>query len=134
MNMNNNSNTKLNITNNINNNQNKISKSNHSTKKKLKHISNNGSQITNFNIGRDLYERGMRYKENEKEKLKVLKHNLEVDDEEDNTFIPKINKLSDVQKEKAKKNNKALLKIISELKKQKEEEKKKQEEEEEEEA
>ena len=44
----------------------------------------------------------MRYKENEKEKLKVLKHNLEVDDEEDNTFIPKINKLSDIQREKIK--------------------------------
>ena len=44
----------------------------------------------------------MKYKENEKEKLKILKHNLEVDDEEDNTFIPKINKLSETQKEKIK--------------------------------
>ena len=97
-----NHNSNLKVINNNNNNQNKISKSNHSTKKKLKNISHNGSQITNFNIGRDLYERGMKYRENEKEKLKVLKHNLEVDEEEDNTFIPKINKISDTQKEKIK--------------------------------
>ena len=44
----------------------------------------------------------MKFKENEKEKLKILKHNLEVDEEEDNTFIPKINKLSETQKEKIK--------------------------------
>ena len=74
-----------------------------STKKKIKTSSNNGSNVNNNNnIGKNLYERGMKYKENEKEKLKILKHNLEVDDEEDNTFIPKINKLSETQKEKIK--------------------------------
>ena len=71
-----------------------------SMKKKIKPPSHNISQITANNIGKDLYDRGMKFKENEKEKLKILKHNLEVDEEEDNTFIPKINKISETQKEK----------------------------------
>ena len=98
-NKNKNSNSNNKEINNINNNQNKNPKQNQSTKKRFSH---NGSQVTNFNIGKDLYERGMKFKENEKEKLKVLKHNLEVDEEEDNTFVPKINKLSETQKEKIK--------------------------------
>ena len=48
--------------------------------------SHNGSQIENYNIGKELYERGLKFKEKEKEKLEVLKHNLQVDEEEDNTF------------------------------------------------
>ena len=85
-----------------NNNINNNSKQKQNTKKKIKSASHNGSQITNYNAGKELYERGMKFKENEKEKLKILKHNLEVDEEEDNTFIPKINKISETQKEKIK--------------------------------
>ena len=80
----------------------KIQQLNKNAKKKKKVSQNNGSQMVNINKGKELYERGMKYKENEKEKLKILKHNLEVDEEEDNTFIPKINKLSETQKEKIK--------------------------------
>ena len=97
------SNKALNNNNNdINTSTNKKPKQNQSTKKKLQSPSHNASQITSYNVGKDLYERGMKFKENEKEKLKILKHNLEVDEEEDNTFIPKINKLSETQKEKIK--------------------------------
>ena len=89
--------------NNINTNSNQNKNKNKSTKKKLKpSSSHNGSQIENYNIGKELYERGLKFKENEKEKLEVLKHNLQVDEEEDNTFAPKINKLSEIQKEKIK--------------------------------
>ena len=69
-------------------------------KKRNKSISYNGSHISAYNPGKELYERGIKFMENEKEKLEALKKNLEVDEEEDNTFTPKINKLSDFQREK----------------------------------
>ena len=92
-----------NISNKISNNiiikeENNNSKENQINKKKNK--SNNESDISGYNPGRELYERGIKFKESEKEKLEALKKNLEVDDEEDNTFTPKINKLSDVQIER----------------------------------
>ena len=39
----------------------------------------------------------MKFKEEEKEKLEALRRNLEVDELEDNTFQPKINKISQMQ-------------------------------------
>ena len=90
---------------NINNNNNDINlkednntKENQNIKKKYK--SNNESSISGYNPGKELYERGIKFKESEKEKLEALKKNLEVDEEEDNTFTPKINKLSDMQIER----------------------------------
>ena len=56
----------------------------------------------NYNPGKELYERGMKYKENEKEKLEILKRNLEIEDIENNTFTPKINKISQIQNSKRK--------------------------------
>ena len=94
----------ININNNINNNiimkegNNNNSKENQNNKKKNR--SNNESNISGYNPGKELYERGIKFKESEKEKLEALKKNLEVDEEEDNTFTPKINKLSDIQMEK----------------------------------
>ena len=84
----------------INNDNNNSSKENKLSKKRNKSISNNGSHISGYNPGKELYERGIKFKENEKEKLEALKKNLEVDEEEDNTFTPKINKLSQIQKER----------------------------------
>ena len=72
------------------------------SKKKKNSLSNNGSHISSYNPGKELYERGLKFKENEKEKLEALKKNLEVDEAEDNTFIPKINKLSEYQRERIK--------------------------------
>ena len=104
LNKNKNNNEGININNNINNNiimkegNNNISKENQNNKKKNR--SNNESNISGYNPGKELYERGIKFKESEKEKLEALKKNLEVDEEEDNTFTPKINKLSDIQMEK----------------------------------
>ena len=56
----------------------------------------------NYNPGKELYKRGMKYKENEKEKLEILKRNLEIEDIENNTFTPKINKISQIQNNKRK--------------------------------
>ena len=92
-----------NITDNKNNNDNDNSKEIRMGKNKNKSTtSNNGSHVSGFNPGRDLYERGIKFKENEKEKLEALKKNLEVDEDEDNTFIPKINRLSQTQKDRIK--------------------------------
>ena len=94
------------LSNNINinndNDYNNNSKENQTNKKRNKSISNNVSHISNYNPGKELYERGIKFKENEKEKLEALKKNLEVDEEEDNTFTPKINRLSEIQKERIK--------------------------------
>ena len=94
------------LSNNINvnndNDYNNNSKENQTNKKRNKSISNNASHISNYNPGKELYERGIKFKENEKEKLEALKKNLEVDEEEDNTFTPKINRLSEIQKERIK--------------------------------
>ena len=99
-----NENNKENILNNINNinNQNNGKDTIQINKKRNKSISNNGSHISSYNPGKELYERGLKFKENEKEKLQALKKNLEVDEAEDNTFIPKINKLSEIQIERIK--------------------------------
>ena len=89
------------LNNNINNNEiNNSSKEAQVNKRRNKTISHNVSHISSYNPGKELYERGLKFKENEKEKLEALKRNLEVDETEDNTFIPKINKLSEIQIEK----------------------------------
>ena len=94
---------KENILNNNNiNNQNNSKETIQTNKKRNKSLSNNGSHISSYNPGKELYERGLKFKENEKEKLEALKKNLEVDEAEDNTFIPKINKLSEIQRERIK--------------------------------
>ena len=95
----------INIKNEINVNDNEIKETENNNnskenKKRNKSISYNGSHISGYNPGKGLYERGIKFMENEKEKLEALKKNLEVDEEEDNTFTPKINKLSDFQREK----------------------------------
>ena len=90
-----------NIANNIimkEDNNNNNSKENQNNKKK--NMSNNESNISDYNPGKELYERGIKFKESEKEKLEALKKNLEDDEKEDNTFTPKINKLSDIQMER----------------------------------
>ena len=88
------------LNNNINNEINNSSKEAQVNKRRNKTISHNVSHISSYNPGKELYERGLKFKENEKEKLEALKRNLEVDETEDNTFIPKINKLSEIQIEK----------------------------------
>ena len=55
-----------------------------------------------YNPGKDLYERNMKYNEEKMKKIKILKKNLELDQNEDNTFSPKINKLSKIQNEHRK--------------------------------
>ena len=95
----------ININNNITNNiimkeDNNINNSKENQNNKKKNRSNNESNISDYNPGKELYERGIKFKESEKEKLEALKKNLEDDEEEDNTFIPKINKLSDIQMER----------------------------------
>ena len=82
------------------NQENNNSRKNQMNKKKNKSISHNGSYISGYNPGKGLYERGLKFIENEKEKLEALKRNLEVDELEDNTFFPKINKLSENQIER----------------------------------
>ena len=82
-----------NITNEINNN-NDLNKSNNI---KINQSSNTINNLSKYNPGKELYERGMKFKEEEKEKLEALRRNLEVDELEDNTFQPKINKISQMQ-------------------------------------
>ena len=76
-----------------------------------------------YNPGQNLYERNLRYKEIEKERLQLLKKNLELDEEEDITFSPKINKISENQKiiRKQKKLEYSNPEIITNFKKYKEE-------------
>ena len=75
-------------------------KENKQSQKRKKSISYTSSHISGYNPGKELYERGMKFKETEKEKLEALKKNLEVEEEEDNTFTPKINKLSKIEQER----------------------------------
>ena len=65
-------------------------------------MSVNGIYLKNFYPGKDLYERNLKYNEEKKEKIKILKKNLESDQDEDNTFSPKINKISKTQNEHRK--------------------------------
>ncbi len=100
-------------------------------KKEYKKVMNNNKlqiDITNLKIKEESIKIKQKNEEILKNRRKILDKNKEIRDI-NNKIKKEIEK-----KEKAKKNNKALLKIISELKKQKEEERKKQEEEEEEEA
>ena len=71
-------------------------------KKVNKSMSVNGIYLKKINPGQDLYERNLKYNEEKKEKIKILKKNLESDQDEDNTFSPKINKISKIQKEHRK--------------------------------
>ena len=82
-----------------NNNNIKRNKNNKSINKSM---SLNGIYSKNFNPWKDLYERNLKYNEEKKEKLKILKKNLESDQDEDNTFSPKINKISKTQNEHRK--------------------------------
>ena len=84
--------------NNITNNSKEI-KNNSKNKSMSKSMSLNGIHFKNYNKGKDLYERNIKYNEEKNEKLKILKKNLESDLDEDNTFAPKINKISKIQKE-----------------------------------
>ena len=84
--------------NNIGKNNNKSNKN----KKVNKSMSVNGIYLKNFNPGKDLYERNLKYNEEKKEKIKILKKNLESDQDKDNTFSPKINKISKTQNEHRK--------------------------------
>ena len=83
------------------NNNNNNSKENQNQNKNII-IYNNESHISVYNPGKEFYERRIKFKENEKEKLEALKKNLEVEKEEYNTFTPKINKISEMQKERIK--------------------------------
>jgi hypothetical protein len=65
-------------------------------------MSLNGIYLKNYNPGKDLYERNLKYNEEKKKKLNILKQNLEIDENEDNTFSPKINKISKIQIENRK--------------------------------
>ena len=89
---------------NINNNSQNIKRNNNNKINKTvnKSMSLNGIYLKNFNPGKDLYERNLKYNEEKLEKLKILKKNLESDQDEDNTFSPKINKISKIQKEHRK--------------------------------
>ena len=60
------------------------------------------NNFNKYNPGKELYDRGLKYIENEKEKLEILKKNLEYEDSEYNTFTPKINKISKKQNNKRK--------------------------------
>ena len=107
-----------------NNENNKKMKKNKKINKVVnKSVSLNGIHLKNYNIGKDLYERNLKYNEEKTEKLKVLKQNLESDLDEDNTFAPKINKISKTQKEyrKQKKLEYSNPDIIKNYKKYKEE-------------
>ena len=77
-------------------------KRNKKNKKVSKSMSLNGIYLKNFNPGKDLYERNLKYNEEKKKKLNILKKNLETDENEDNTFSPKINKISKIQIENRK--------------------------------
>ena len=83
---------------NVKNNKNKRKKN----KKVNKSMSVNAIYSKKINPGQDLYERNMKYNEEKKEKIKILKKYLESDQDEDNTFSPKINKLSKTQNEHRK--------------------------------
>ena len=83
----------VNENNEINTNNN-LNKSSNNIKTNQSNITNN---INKYNPGKELYERGMKFKEDEKEKLEALRRNLEIDELEDNTFHPKINKISQMQ-------------------------------------
>ena len=77
-------------------------KRNKKNKKVSKSMSLNGIYLKNYNPGKDLYERNLKYNEEKKKKLNILKKNLEIDENEDNTFSPKINKISKIQIENRK--------------------------------
>ena len=85
---------------NNNNNNNMNIKETKTNKNMTKTMSSTVSYFNNYNPGKELYKRGLKYIENEKEKLEILKKNLEIDDLEENTFIPKINKISQIQNDK----------------------------------
>ena len=87
--------------------------------------SNKQSKISN--PGKNLYEREIQYKEKQKQKIEILKKNLETDEAEEYTFTPKINNLSkrEIVKRKQKKLEYSNPEIIKNYKKYKD---KKQEE------
>ena len=87
------------ISNEINNNCNNA-KEVKTNKNIAKTMSSTVSCFNGYNPGKELYKRGLKYMENEKEKLEILKKNLEIDDLEENTFFPKINKISQLQNDK----------------------------------
>ena len=89
------------------------------TKKSIKQL-----KISNKGMG--LYEREIQNKEKYKQKLKTLKKNLEIDEAEEYTFIPKINSLSktEIQKRKQKRlefSNPEIIKNYKKYKEQKQE-------------
>jgi hypothetical protein len=85
-----------------NNNDNVKKNKRKKNKKVNKSMSVNAIYSKKINPGQDLYERNMKYNEEKKEKIKILKKHLESDQDEDNTFSPKINKLSKTQNEHRK--------------------------------
>ena len=93
---------KNNITNNNISDYNNYMKRNKKSKKVSKSMSLNGIYLKNYNPGKDLYERNLKYNEEKMEKINRLKKNLENDEKEDNTFSPKINKMSKIQIENRK--------------------------------
>ena len=91
--------------------------------KKCSSANNTTNPKNNYNPGKSLYERNLRYKEIEKERLQLLKKNLELEEQEDITFSPKINKLSETQEiiRRQKKLEYSNPEIINNFKKYKEE-------------
>lgn len=83
--------------------RNNNSKESNENKNMNKFMSKTISNFNNkYNPGKELYKRGIKYIESEKEKLQALKRNLEIEDLENNTFSPKINKISQIQSNKRK--------------------------------
>ena len=82
------------------NDNNNIYKETKQSKKMAKTMSSTVSYFNGYNPGIELYKRGLKFMENEKEKLEMLKKNLEIDDLEENTFFPKTNKMSQLQNDR----------------------------------
>ena len=82
---------------------NKNPKNNKTVNKSMnKSLSLSGIHLKTNNPGKDLYERNLKYNEEKIKKINILKKNLELDQDEDNTFSPKINKISKLQNERRK--------------------------------
>jgi hypothetical protein len=76
----------------VNNNNNKLNSISTSfPSKRSKSLKN---QNFNYNIGKEIYERQLKQKEKQKNKLNALINNLNLEEKEVSTFKPKINKVS----------------------------------------
>lgn len=90
-----NTNDYINNQSNINNNIQQVNKSNISSCKNLKQFQNKNININNtLNYGERLYHKGLKLQDKTNQKLNILKLKIEKVNQKNNTFYPKVNKIS----------------------------------------